>query len=472
MSANPNSSPDTLSASQQQMLASVQQLQDAQKGLMHKYASATDSTERQKIATEMDKNETLRTNLLSSTGAAALVQNQAVANKKERAKDKAVLLEVANAELNAARQQMEDIQSSRTGKERIIELNTYYGKRFMAQAGVMKIFIYMCIPVLILAVLANMGFLPNYIAGLLIIVAIVVGLIYIYGAIDDINRRDNMNFDEYTWEFDPSRVGPITNPDHGGKHKKKSNADASGCSNGQCCAPPTTWDAKAKHCTYANDAQGENSAVKGTSSHKVGKHGGTSVANTAASTTGLLGDLSSTATTVTPTATTVTPTATTGPPALTSNLCWSTANRALKGRCLGDWTYDSAADTCTPPAGSAAATIGCAYKVNTINILDHNDFADYITTCKVQDSPNCTTEPTFTSCWTNANRAKQGECMGGWTYDLATDSCYADAGSAASQIPGCGSYKVPDMIAKSQDEWASFVTTCKVGGQYDLPNCV
>jgi hypothetical protein len=144
----------------------------------------------------------------------------------------------------------------------------------------------------------------------------------------------------------------------------------------------------------------------------------------------------------------------------------------LTGRCLGDWTYDSAADTCTPPAGSAAATVGCAYKVSTINILDHNDFADYITTCKVQDSPNCTTEPTFTSCWTNANRAKQGECMGGWTYDLATDSCYADAGSAASQIPGCGSYKVPDMIAKSQDEWASFVETCKVGGQYDLPNCV
>ena len=396
MSANPNSSPDTLSASQQQMLASVQQLQDAQKELMHKYAAATDSTERQKIANEMDKNETLRTNLLSSTGAAALVQNQAVANKKEHAKDKAVLLEVANAELNAARQQMEDIQASRSGKERIIELNTYYGKRFMAQAGVMKIFIYMCIPVLILAVLANMGFLPNYIAGLLIIVSIVVGLIYIYNAIDDINRRDNMNFDEYVWEFDPSRVGSITNPDHGSKHKKKkkSNADdASGCSNGQCCAPPTKWDAKSKHCTYANDAQGENSAVKGTSSHKVGKHGGTSVANTAAP--ALLGDLSSTATTVTPTATTgptTGPTATSGPP--TSNLCWTNPNRVLKGQCMGGWTYDSAADTCTAPAGSVASSIKmCSpYKVSAMNAATQDGWGAFVTTCKVggqYDSPNC-----------------------------------------------------------------------------------
>ena len=288
MSANPNSSPDTLSASQQQMLASVQQLQDAQKGLMHKYASATDSTERQKIATEMDKNETLRTNLLSSTGAAALVQNQAVANKKERAKDKAVLLEVANAELNAARQQMEDIQSSRTGKERIIELNTYYGKRFMAQAGVMKIFIYMCIPVLILAVLANMGFLPNYIAGLLIIVAIVVGLIYIYGAIDDINRRDNMNFDEYTWEFDPSRVGSLVNPNPTvSSGSANSSCNIVGCYESACCNPPSTiWDPKSSTCVVQN-AQGGGSSVQGASTQ-------ITVASTAtpmSSSTGFMGNL-------------------------------------------------------------------------------------------------------------------------------------------------------------------------------------
>jgi hypothetical protein len=140
---------------------------------------------------------------------------------------------------------------------------------------------------------------------------------------------------------------------------------------------------------------------------------------------------------------------------------------------MGGWTYDSAADTCTPPAGSAAANIpGCVYKVSNVNMTDHNDFADFYQKCGLQDSPGCTTEPIFTSCWTNANRAKQFECMGGWTYDYATNSCYADAGSVASYTPGCSPYKVSDMIAKSQDEWTSFVETCKVGGENDLPNCV
>ena len=50
MSVGPNASSDTLSASQQQLLTSVQQLQDAQKVLMHKYAVATDSTERKNVA--------------------------------------------------------------------------------------------------------------------------------------------------------------------------------------------------------------------------------------------------------------------------------------------------------------------------------------------------------------------------------------------------------------------------------------
>jgi hypothetical protein len=382
MSSNPSASPDTLSASQQQLLASTQQLQDAQTTLMQRYTATTDEIERKKIVNEMDKNETLRSNLLASSGNIALVQNQAVAIKQNAATDATAMMKVMDAELKDARKRMEEIQTNRTEKERMIELNTYYGKRFMAQAGVMKIFIYMCIPVLILAVLANAGFLPNYIAGFMIIASIVIGIVYIYGAVQDINRRDAMNFDEYTWEFDPSRVGPLNQG--GGKHKKKkndSNADAAGttgCSNGQCCAPPTKWDAKTNQCTFVNDAQGENAAVKGTSSHKAGKHGA------------LLGDLASNA----PTSTTnPTPTTTGGP--ITSNLCWTNTNRALKGQCMGNWKYDGATDTCTAPAGSVASSIKlCSpYKVSTMNAASSDGWTAFTTMCKVggeNDLPNCT----------------------------------------------------------------------------------
>ena len=376
--SNPNHSLDALSASQQQLLTSVQQLQDAQRDLMNRYSSATDPNERKNIADEMDKNETLRSNLLSSSGAAALVQSHAIDTKQDAAKDLTAMTLLMEAELKSARDQLDEIQTSRLGKERMIQLNTYYGKRFMAQAGVMKIFIYMCIPVLILAVLANMGFLPNYIAGFAIIASIVVGIVYIYGAVHDINRRDKMNFDEYTWEFDPSRVGPLVHPHHHHNKKKK--------------------DSAVEKCPNVCDVQGDNSAVKGPS-QKAGKSGAMSIANTAAPATGLLGDLSKpTAITAAPTPTptpaapTPTPAAPTGAP-----LCWTDANRALKGQCMGGWTYDAAADTCTAPAGSAAASMQvCSpYKVSAMNAATPTGWESFMKSCvgpylKEGDLSNCT----------------------------------------------------------------------------------
>jgi hypothetical protein len=288
MATTHTSSADTLSMSQQQMLASIQSLQDNQKDLMHQYASATNPADQKRIANEMDKNETIRSNLLKSIGSVSVVSNQLVANKTDESNNRKLLLKVANEELDAARRHMEETNQNQIEKKRMIELNTYYGKRFMAQAGVMKIFIYMCVPVLILAVLANMGFLPNYIAGFLIIAAIVVGIIYIYYAMSDINRRDEMNFDEYKWDFDPSRVGPIVNPHR--HHKKKDSAAATGaaagCTNDACCSSDTQWNPSTNKC----DVQGDKSAVKGTS-HKTGK--AASIGDTAASASALLGDLAS-----------------------------------------------------------------------------------------------------------------------------------------------------------------------------------
>ena len=387
MSANPNASVDTLSASQQQMLTSVQQLKDAHTDLMRRYSAATDDADRTNIMNELEKNATLRASLLSSVGETALVQNQAIVTQKNDAMSLTAMESLIRAEKQSAQDQADEIQDIRNNKQRMIQLNTYYGKRFMAQAGVMKIFIYMCIPILILAVLANMGFLPNYIAGFAIIASIVAGLIFIYSAVNDINRRDKTNFDEYTWDFDPSRVGPIVHHHrHGKKDKSDAGAGMGACFEKACCASSTTWDPTSKQCVFVNDAQGEGSAVKGSAHHKAGKHSGS------ASKYSLLGDLSSSGTAVPTAAPSAAPSA-----APTAPLCWTDANRALKGQCMGGWTYDAAADTCTAPAGSEAASVqACSpYKVSAMNAATPIGWESFMKTCvgpylKVGDLPNCT----------------------------------------------------------------------------------
>ena len=167
-----------------------------------------------------------------------------------------LLSDFAGEQLAEARANAEEIISANNGKKRMIELNTYYGKRFNAQTGVVKLFIYTCVPVLILAILANAGLIPTTIAGFIIVIIIVTGLIYIYAAVSDINRRSKMNFDEYEWEFDPSRVGNMSNPNPDYVSKGGLGAGiGSGCVDGNCCGPNTIWDQNSGIC----NAQGTTS---------------------------------------------------------------------------------------------------------------------------------------------------------------------------------------------------------------------
>ena len=253
---------DRLSASQEQLLTSVQQLQNAQRENMNEYANTQDPNERNRIMAKMNQNEVLRTNLLASANNVNLVQAHTAANTVITDANLQLIVAFSESELANTRERLDAAQSANVGKKRMIELNTYYGKRFMAQAGVIKIFIYMCIPVLIFAVLANAGLLPNYIAGFIIIAIVVIGIIYIYAAVNDINRRNKMNFDEYEWEFDPSRVGTIVNPNYGSdKNAVGATGNIAGCFNSACCNPPiTTWDPITLKCKGAAAPSGASSA--------------------------------------------------------------------------------------------------------------------------------------------------------------------------------------------------------------------
>lgn len=234
-----NTNMNRLSESQDQLLTNIQHLQAAQQNDMNEYGIA-DRDVKPRIMSRMKDNQALQTKLLGSVATVRDVVANAESDTAYIARLVAGIAELQKLKLA----QLEALQESHDGKKRMIELNTYYGKRFMAQSGVMKIFIYMCIPVLILAILANAGLFPSYIAGFMIVAIVVVGVVYIYAAVHDINRRDNRNFDEYTWEFDPSRVGHIVNATYDDASGKATiGSGAVGCFNGNCCNPPdTVWD--------------------------------------------------------------------------------------------------------------------------------------------------------------------------------------------------------------------------------------
>jgi len=142
------------------------------------------------------------------------------------------------------------LQDARYGKLRMAEINNYYSDKYDTQAKVMKSIVYFCIPILILGLLMKRGIIPSNIA--LILIAIILGLAIVVVSLQmiDIASRDNMNFSEYNFPFDPTAVD---SNDLGNPNDQPVKADLTLSCAGEACCPTgnpngTKWDTSNKQC--------------------------------------------------------------------------------------------------------------------------------------------------------------------------------------------------------------------------------
>ena len=117
--------------------------------------------------------------------------------------DKMIVAKVMEEQLNMLKSSINVNNDDRNNKLRMVEINTYYGKRYQAHTSLMKLVIVMCLSVLFISVLTKRDFLPSNISYFLIIIILVIGSILILRRIADLVSRDNMNYDEYNWKFHP-----------------------------------------------------------------------------------------------------------------------------------------------------------------------------------------------------------------------------------------------------------------------------
>jgi hypothetical protein len=155
-------------------------------------------------------------------------------------------IDIIENELNEAKKRLNELENEKISKLRLVEINTYYGKQYNAHANIMKTIVLFCIPIILLAVLANSGILPPTIYAFLTGLIIVIALFIIGYKLVDISNRDNMNWDEYNWYFNKSDAPSDT-------------ADASSstnpwtipsitCVGSECCYEGSTYDSTKNIC--------------------------------------------------------------------------------------------------------------------------------------------------------------------------------------------------------------------------------
>ena len=251
---------DNLNDKNSQTLNYINQLQQQELSLYNSLDKTELSTEeKQMIINKINELSQIRLNLYGNIKDLLDTYKQNAVDSQDTLQQQVVAIKIMEKELETAKQTLNKIDEDKVTKLRLSEINTYYGKQYNAHKTLMKIIILFCIPVIILAVLRSWGLLPSMIFSFLVGIVMLIALIVIGYQLVDMYTRSNMNWDEYEWYFDPSKVSTSTTTDSSGNNPwPEFNIT---CIGAECCVDGTIFDETVNKCVIINTSNTDSSSV-------------------------------------------------------------------------------------------------------------------------------------------------------------------------------------------------------------------
>jgi hypothetical protein len=191
-----------------QILKNIEQLQNVEKDLYKELETSPPPANMDTIINRINQLSDVRISLFKSLNYTYQSLQKNVNNARTELVELLTLVSVVEDELNNAKIQLNQLYDIKHSKMRMVEINTYYGKQYSAQARFLKLVIVVCVILLILAILRKKGLIPDDIAKVLLGIVLVIGGFLILRRLLDISTRDNMNFDAYNWQFNPDEQRP------------------------------------------------------------------------------------------------------------------------------------------------------------------------------------------------------------------------------------------------------------------------
>ena len=242
---------DNLQEKNQQVLNNISQLQTQEKQLYDSLEDASLSSEQKKqLIDKINEISQMRMNMYAGLKDTYVYYQKNTSTSQDMLKQQVTAIDILENQLNDAKKRMNMIEDQKYNKLRLIQINTYYGKRYNTHSKLMKTIALMCVPLIILGVLANKGILPSNIYVVLSGLVIVIGLVMVGLQIVDISNRDNMNWDEYNWYFDQESA-PTESTDEVNDTTESSDPWSSTpatCVGSACCYDGSIYDEEQNIC--------------------------------------------------------------------------------------------------------------------------------------------------------------------------------------------------------------------------------
>lgn len=261
----------SISTNNEETLNYIQELQTIEQGIftnLEQNGSSMTQAEQNQLLQQMNDISQMRINLYQSlSGLNSLFQNSLI-NSRDTLDEQIVAIGIVEEQLNEAKTRLQLLEQEKNNNIRSIEINDYYAERYGMHTRLMKIIIIMLIPIIILAILYNKGILPKTIYLGLIIVIAIIGFYFIWTTYFSMIRRDNMNYQQIDWNFNPNNVNISTtsNTVDSSNNDPWESGSSSLCTGAACCNTYETFDASLNKCQILATSYGtrETNSTSGT----------------------------------------------------------------------------------------------------------------------------------------------------------------------------------------------------------------
>jgi uncharacterized protein (UPF0335 family) len=240
-----------ISQNNEQILLDIQMLQQMEQQLFNSLETNTTLTsqQQQQIIEKMNQLSNMRINLYKTLSDVNSFFHNALSSSVGTLEDQTAAITIVENELNQSKKRLEALEAEKNNKIRLVEINNYYSDKYAEHSELMKIIVLTLIPIIILAFLFNKGLLPNAIYLILLIIIGTIGAYFFWLKYASIIMRDNMNYQEYNWSFDPKSAStssstvtddPWSIPNMPGT-----------CIGQNCCSDGLTWDSTLNQCVVS-----------------------------------------------------------------------------------------------------------------------------------------------------------------------------------------------------------------------------
>ena len=198
---------------QVQVLANIDRLQKLEEDLYKLLETQTsvqgNTGNYEDIISRINDLAAARVSLFQTLGSMHEYVQNSVSNARVDLVDQMTMAKVVENELQNSRDHLNELSTIKNNKVRMVEINSYFGQRYKAQSSLMRLLIYLCIPLLLLGIVAKLHFFSDQLIHYLTGITIAIGVYLFARQAWDLSVRSNMNYNEYDFTSeDPSNMHP------------------------------------------------------------------------------------------------------------------------------------------------------------------------------------------------------------------------------------------------------------------------